>query len=71
MYRGINEAVPFHPEFSWLIVPLSVILDDFSFQWSFPKLPVIANSRALIKMCVHAHTPDGGWVGGALTPAHY
>lgn len=53
-YRGINKALPFHPEFSWLIVPFRVILDDFNFKWSFPKLPVISSNHILIKMCVHA-----------------
>lgn len=60
MYKGINEALPFHPEFSWLIVPFSVILDDFNFKWSFPKLPVIANKHTLMKMCVCARHGGGG-----------
>lgn len=38
-----------HPEFSWLIVPFSVMLDDFNFKWSFPKLPAISNNHTLMK----------------------
>lgn len=39
-----------HPEFSWLIVPFSVMLDDFNFKWPFPKLPAISNNHTLMKM---------------------
>lgn len=54
MYGGINEALPFHPGFSWLIVPVGAILHHFNFKWSFPKLPVIANKRSLMKICARA-----------------
>lgn len=54
MYRRINGSLPFHSEFSWLIVPFGVILDDFNFKRSFPKQPVILNNHILMKMCVHS-----------------
>lgn len=43
MCGGINEALPFHPEFSWLIAPHGAPPHHFNFKWSLPTPPVLAN----------------------------
>lgn len=50
----------FRSVFSLLIAPFSVILGDFNFRRSFPKLPVISNNHILWRcVCtVGAMSPD-------------
>lgn len=50
MCGGINEALPFHPEFSWLIAPLGAPPHHFNFKWSLPTPPVRANKCSLAEM---------------------
>lgn len=52
MCGGINEALPFHPEFSWLIAPLGAPPHHFNFKWSLPTPLVRANKRSLAEMRV-------------------
>lgn len=47
---GINEALPFHPEFSWLIAPHGATPHHFNFKWSLPMPPVLANKCSLAEM---------------------
>lgn len=53
---GINEALPFHPEFSWLIAPHGATPHNFNFKWSLPTPPVLANKHSLAEM--HAVVGD-------------
>lgn len=49
MCGGINEALPFHPEFSWLIAPHGAPPHHFNFKWSLPTPPVLANKCCLVE----------------------
>lgn len=55
MCEGINEALPFHPEFSWLIAPHGAPPHHFNFKWSLPTPPVLASKCSLAEM----HVPVG------------